>query len=168
MCVECITRYRVGPEWWAGRTFVLVCGWIWTCYPCSMWYEIVISPWCAVQLHYNDNDRSICAHVRWMYGMVSCWSCTNRRKCVRIGVCLDLKVLLVFDIVLWGRWKLSFAFDIHWIDDTASFGLSEARQRMTYTQRLENLNSTLEYKGPSSMIEYSMYAICFNMGFGVV
>ena len=49
-----------------------------------------MSPSRAVQIHYNGDDG-------W-YVTMSCWPWTNR-KYVYTGVCLNLKVLLVFDAV---------------------------------------------------------------------
>ena len=65
------------------RMFVLVCACIWNCYWCWIQYEVVISPWCAVQIHYNGDDDYICVYVR-------CWlmlvECMERYRCrVRNG-----------------------------------------------------------------------------------
>ena len=100
MFVEHMNRYHVDPGWLAGM-FVLLSVWIRKYYLSSIHYEVVISPWCAVQIHYNGDGGCAFMHVRWMYGTVSCWTWTSR-KYVCIGVFFNLKLLFVLEAV-WGR-----------------------------------------------------------------
>ena len=63
-----------------------------------MKYELVISPWCVVQIHYNIEWSRLCVCVHRMHNMMSAY-----RRCVCIiGVCLHyLKLLFAFDEI-WG------------------------------------------------------------------
>ena len=87
--VECMEHCRVGGVR-TGRTFVLVCAWIWMC---STQYEAVIPPWCAVQTHYNCDDGCAFIFVNWLYETLWCWVCTNSGfvctgdACVWIWMC---------------------------------------------------------------------------------
>ena len=68
-----------------------------------------MSPWCAVQLHY----KRLYVYVRWMYGMVPCWPWTTRRW-VCIGVCLNLKQLLLVSDAIWGRNVIPCSNTLQW------------------------------------------------------
>ena len=98
--VEWMERCRVGPGR-TGGTFVLLCAWIWSCYSCSMQCEVVISPSCTVYIHHNGAARSVYIYLRCIYGTVSCWPWTHR-LCVCIAVCVNLKLLYLFNEV-WSR-----------------------------------------------------------------
>ena len=144
MLIEYMERCRVDTER-TGRTFALVCAWIWSCYSCllskynttsmmvflRLWwrnavmltldeqlvslywsvfefedvirvrgssYEVVMAPWRAVQMHYNVDGGSAFLFVK---KTVSGWTWTSRRW-VCISVCLNLKLVSVFDPV-WGH-----------------------------------------------------------------
>ena len=68
-------RCRVPPGRTA-RTFVLVFAWIWRCCSCSMQYEVVIVPWCVVQIHYNVDDGCTFVFVECMarYSVGAGWT----------------------------------------------------------------------------------------------
>ena len=63
--VKSVERCRVGR----GRTestFVLLRAWIRSCCSCSIQCEVVISPSCAVHIHYNGDSRSTFIFVAYM------------------------------------------------------------------------------------------------------
>ena len=61
---------------WTNSVCVCV-AWVGRCYGCLMQYEVVIiSPPCAVQIHYNGDDGFVLIFVCWM--SVSGWPWTNR------------------------------------------------------------------------------------------
>ena len=108
--VECIERCRVDP----GRkecTFVLVCVLIWNCYSCSMiQYEVVISPWCDVQIRYNNGDDG--CTLMFVECMERSRVGPGRTNSAFVLVCvLNLKVLFIFDTV-WSR-KLALMWCSH-------------------------------------------------------
>ena len=53
-------------------------------------------------MHCSKSRWRLCVCVLWISGTVSCWPWTNRRCVSIIGVCMNLKLLMVFDTV-WGR-----------------------------------------------------------------
>ena len=60
-----------------------------------MWYF-------AAQIHYNGNDGSALIFVCWMYGTGAVLALNQQRVRLYCCVCLNLKMLVMFDIV-WGR-----------------------------------------------------------------
>ena len=95
MFVECMTRYCVGFGR-IGGPFVFIGVFD------TIWGRRLISPWCADQIHYNDDGGCVFMWFECMErGTASCWPWTNSTY-VRIDVCLNLELLFVFDAV-WGR-----------------------------------------------------------------
>ena len=101
MFVACMQRYHVGPGRTEKSAFVLMRAWIWSCNSCLMYSELVIiSPRCAVKIYYNVDDG--CAFM-FVARTVSSMRWSKRMQYVCIDLCLDLKLLFVFDAMIWKR-----------------------------------------------------------------
>ena len=120
------------PPGRTARTCVLVCAWIWSCYSCSMQYEVVISPWCAVQIHrvhYNGDDgcafmfvecmkrcrigpgRTGSAFVLVCACIWSCYSCSMRCSMRVWG--RNVTLTCCPNTQQW-RWRLCVVY-VHWM-----------------------------------------------------
>ena len=104
MFVKYMARRHVTHGWLAG-TFVFGCPCLESersCYYwCSMWYETVTSPWCAVQIHHNvDNACEFILLIVWN-GV----TLTLDEQLVRLYWCVfEFEAVIIgFDAVWWGR-----------------------------------------------------------------
>ena len=84
LCVDLRWIYGMVSCWSgrADRTFVLVCACIWRCYRCSMQCNATI-----MHALFKCTTIAMLIFVRWMYGILWCWSSTNSAYvCFATGV----------------------------------------------------------------------------------
>ena len=104
--VACMTPCRVGPHihrvvLWneqSVRLYWCVLEFEPMLYNCSMRYEVVMLPSCAVQIHYNVDGGCAFIFVECIQLML-CFNLTNSMYVSISTLCLNLKMLLVFDAV---------------------------------------------------------------------
>ena len=77
-------------------------------------YEVVISPWCTVQIHCNNgNDGCVSTPPGWTHGTVPCWPWTNR-----LYVCIVYWGVLEFEVGVHVRYIWCRNLPLMWCPNT--------------------------------------------------